>query len=105
MSEFKGTKGVWEVEPTTALNENDEPLYYDIKVNGISFVSTFRSAALGISDKEQESNAKLIAAAPELLETLNEVLSYLHSFKKEDLAEAEFMLEFKISQAIKKATE
>ncbi len=67
---FKGTKGKWEVRPTGALNEDGLPLFYDITVNKSSFISTHKNLYLGMSNEQQEANAKLIAAAPEMFEML-----------------------------------
>lgn len=75
MSEFKGTKGKWELTHTLAKREdNITPLYYTINVNGLSFLSTIKNEYLGISDEEQFANAKLISCAPEFLNMLQQVV-------------------------------
>lgn len=70
MSEFKGTKGRWEVKPTQAKREDGTPLYHDISVDGSHFISTFRNRDLDIDSVQDLANAKLIASAPEMLEML-----------------------------------
>lgn len=75
MSEFKGTKGEWTINPTGALNENGEPLFYDIKIGCQSFISTFKNKEIGVTDAEQLANAKLIACAPEMLEILDKIIT------------------------------
>lgn len=66
MNEFKGTQGEWEV---VAGDDNAPDVISDIGVE-IAFTPTYNG------DKtEQWHNAKLIAAAPELLEALQKMLS------------------------------
>jgi len=61
---FKGTKGPW-----VASNNS---VYWDIKKKGSMqcLASTQANEHLGIDEKVEEANAKLIAAAPELLKAL-----------------------------------
>lgn len=65
MKEFKGTSGKWEV---VAGDDNAPDIISDIGVE-IAFTPTYNS------DKtEQWHNAKLIAASPELLSALQQLL-------------------------------
>ena len=66
MSEFKGTKGAWEV--------HDNGYFFDIQVKGTTLASTQNNLYLNIDEKVQLANAKLIACAPEMLEMLNECI-------------------------------
>ena len=71
MSEFKGTKGKWEVEfDTTSLQKH-------IKC-GNKYI-----AEVSFGNVENNSNAKLIAHAPEMLE----MLKYFTAFPDEDFEE------------------
>jgi len=100
--EFKGTKGEWEIRPTGALNENEKPLFYDIAVNGSSFISTHKNDyILEMNDDQQLANAKLIAAAPEMLEMLDKFLS---EFEHDNATEYECELFYQAKKLIKKAT-
>ena len=68
MKEFKGTKGRWEAKYKIGCDINirikqDETIIAD----GYSFAS-------GIPNEEAEANAKLIAAAPELLDALQGIM-------------------------------
>jgi hypothetical protein len=87
MENFKGTKGEWVVQGDfhpQIFSETKSIAAVNSQITGFAY------------------NAKLIAAAPEMLNQLNEVLSYLNSMPK---FEAENMLYFKIASIIKKATE
>ena len=75
--EFKGTKGKWEVKSDTVFS-------------GVYDVVTSEGAP---TFEEDEANAKLIAAAPELLEAfyksigvLNEILHDLENEQNHELA-------------------
>ena len=102
--EFKGTKGKWEMHPTTAINNDGFPLYYDIKIGNQSFLSTHKNTVIGISDDEQEANAKLIASAPELLEACESMLKAFNNAPKDWLMTSEVMdAEKQMANAIAKA--
>jgi len=106
MSEFKGTKGKWDIRPTQALNENGKPLFYDIVIGGSSFISTHRNEYINIGDEQQLANAKLISCAPEMLEMLNKIIIFIT--KNKDKNYMIKLLEREVSeleQLIKKATE
>jgi hypothetical protein len=94
MSEFKGTKGKWEIRPTSVLNKGGKPLFYDIVVNGSSFMSTHKNEYIeGMSDIQQEANAQVISCTLEMLQMLKEIA-------KENVSKHYF----KINKLIKKAT-
>lgn len=80
--EFKGTKGKWEV---MYLGSD---LYHNVGINGLSFISTFKNKFLEITNEEDIYNAKLIAAAPELLEEIKGTLIDLKILYHQILSEA-----------------
>ena len=77
MKEFKGTKGDWEILPTSEyrkwVNVTSE--------KGIIARVFYGEAQPEIYKEEAEANAKLTAAAPELLQTVIE----LHTLLEEHL--------------------
>lgn len=94
MSEFKGTKGRWEVtDPTNELK------WVNINADdGLPHLRSFWGE--GVTKEEAKANAQLISKAPEMLEMLNHILftvfwngSNLNLHNKE-----------KIEQLIKEAT-
>ena len=84
MSEFKGTKGKWEIEFDTAS------LQKHIKC-GNKYI-----AEVSFGNVENNSNAKLIESAPEML-------GFLYSIESSENTPAEYRRQAK--QLIKKATE
>lgn len=73
MAEFKGTKGEWRLGKTggCVVSDNDESLH----ISG-AFGEEAKEYYGGnlICESVSNANAKLIAAAPELLEALNEMV-------------------------------
>lgn len=77
MNEFKGTKGEWNL--ITAIYSSKmfgtHNGFQIIGNNGRRFVCDVTlNNAVGIPEDERQANAKLIAAAPDLLEALHNVL-------------------------------
>ncbi|MBO0323494.1 hypothetical protein J0X14_14390 [Muricauda sp. CAU 1633] len=69
MEEFKGTKGEWK--------ENQSEVYSSIYKNGEPFDLVKVASLVQINPDETKANAKLIAAAPDLLEALKDVYDLL----------------------------
>ena len=82
--EFKGTKGKWEIDNLSVIDDKGfevAEISNPMRINpnwgelGLSHWSGNEGVGyVNISDEEAEANAKLIAAAPELLEALIEVV-------------------------------
>lgn len=97
MNNSKHTPGEWTVDYDHNQNFTDI-----IKVNVIAGKKKIFSASNGGGDfEEQEANAKLIAAAPELLEVLEKIKEW-HTMAK--IARPKFPSEI-LFAIIKKATE
>lgn len=92
MSTNKFTEGEWQLK-------SDLQMYYfiDSKETGDN-IATLMKTFIKISNEEAEANAKLIAAAPTMLEALYQVLKVV------DLDELHPEVLFKIKAAINKAT-
>lgn len=96
--ETKHTKGEWKVEVLKFGFPSSTVLTYGVSVDEgdpICGLASKRS-----NPKEAEANAKLIAAAPELLDALKDVLTV---FEERETA-IPISTQMKIEQAIKKAT-
>jgi len=98
--EFKGTKGEWNIDPkiSTVIRSYDG--------RGVANVSVYTSntATLDI-DAENEANAKLIAAAPELLDCVQQLRKFIDDIQT-SCAAGEDMLQYlkaKSDAAITKA--
>ena len=89
--EFQGTKGKWEV---VAQNETGALI---TGMNGNESICTVWGSV-----DEFEANAKLIAAAPELLEALIECSAFLNTVQSPDTSARNLKTE--IDNAINKAT-
>lgn len=90
------TKGKWAVRPVNVVNENGNPLYYDIVSDDKMFASTHKNQYIDdMSDEMQLANAKLIACAPEMLELLIKI-NNKKTFHQGDFSE--------IKELIQKAT-
>ena len=101
MAEFKGTKGSWRVDGHIG-HQGIETMNV-MQVNGGITVATINKfSPYEIPKEVQEANAKLIAAAPDLLEALNELKKWVLNLK--DWRGIDPPIELAI-EAIKKATE
>ena len=102
MTQFKGTPGPWEIKP----EEVDRPY---IRIRGTRLGGRFKVANVlspnydGVDHREAHetrANARLIAAAPELLEALTVTLDEIGHWLSQQKPE----LRQKIVSAINKAT-
>jgi hypothetical protein len=76
MKEFKGTKGEWSVFNTSQIKTGNFSLGIDCKSErGIKSVIIFEERDR--KPLEELANAKLIAAAPDLLEALQELVEIM----------------------------
>jgi hypothetical protein len=107
--EFKGTKGKWKI----GIAFQGETPNIKIKTNGqllvVEDVDGKAVALLGrILEVEQESNAKLIEAAPEMFEMLKmvkyELTSCIKKLSKHGY-EVDFQTPFEIEQLLTKITQ
>ena len=72
--EFEGTKGEWKFIETTQHPTNEDETVSFIQTKNFAFDITHMTC---ISKTESEANAKLIAAAPDLLEALKDIKDWL----------------------------
>ena len=73
MKEFKGTKDEWVQGATFFSEEEEQPVYWiDIRV-GDNKLAQVNGIHYGISNEECVANAKLMLAAKDLLEALQEL--------------------------------
>ena len=86
MSEFKGTPGPWEIKP-------EEVDKHYIRIRGTQLGGRYKVANVltpvyeGVHEreaKETRANAHLIAAAPELLEALQQTIPHMREQSKLD---------------------
>lgn len=96
MSEFKGTKGKWLLNP---LTDPTDPDYYCLYTKSGSFLTVQHigtiSKKYNDNPEETQYNALLISKAPEMLEMLNKL--YANDLLKDNAEE--------VLQLIKEATE
>ena len=111
MSEFRGTKGKWEFYPIS--EESNGYISVEIQMGSIMVYNGIYPYTFS-EDKEKsieilEANAKLIACAPEMLEMLENVVTWYgkRDFKTNELYSSNFQepLIKEAMQLIKKATE
>ena len=90
MSKLKHTPGPWNIDSSVSTTEI-------CTVYGLptGWSSIHAPESCGISEKEQLSNARLIAAAPEMLEILKKVQSAVND-------EMQFQVSFEVDEIIKK---
>lgn len=97
MSEFKGTKGEWDV-----YVDNDNFCIKNEKLEAICIIS---SKAM---DNEESANAKLISYAPELLEMVKtlqfELTENIKDLHLKGFPEADFQTCYEAHELIKKVT-
>jgi len=93
MSEFKGTKGEW------SIFQQDEYIHIENKFSSeaITTLVGWNNDEIGLA------NAKLIACAPEMLDTLEKCNDFLN--KVQSPMTASIFLRNEINDLIKKATE
>ena len=77
--EFKGTKGEWKITGTSEQRT---------MINGSSIDVWWNIGSSAVSEDEGKANAKLIAAAPDLLEALQGLLLNGHNDKQMGISQA-----------------
>lgn len=96
--EFKGTKTQW------LRSENSIGFVYALNYGNTNAFSLNINNDGKLSDEEIKANAQLISSAPELLESLKDVMKSFVCFRDEDLTEESLMIKNKAIKAIEKAT-
>ncbi len=94
----KHTKGIWSV----LEGKNKEFYVFVNNDNALDFIYHRVASIFATSLKEREANAKLISAAPELLNSLTELLNLLEENEPQWYLRGHYNRAIK---AIKKATE
>ncbi len=98
-NEQKHTPGHWVYH----ILDNQLPVVFTDDEDGITICQLYdENTRMGENAENNEANAKLIAAAPELLEALKDVLNHLEWDDSESPAQKAYD---KAIEAIKKATE
>ena len=77
--EFKGTKGEWKITGTGEQRT---------MINGSSIDVWWNIGSSAVSEDEGKANAKLIAAAPDLLEALQGLLLNGHNDKQIEISKS-----------------
>jgi len=106
MSEFKGTKGKWEVnnEPSNGLIDSNRAFNISSDIGLVDICAVWKDVSNNL--KESEANAKLIATAPEMLQMLQKINYFINVNKDKNYMIELLSREVKdIEQLLKKATE
>jgi hypothetical protein len=97
--EFKGTKGIWLVQEKEVNQFGKEYIPIATKTDNV-FIDVY-----GVTKKETEANAKLISCAPEMLEMLIKVNTFINENKSLNyMAELLNRDTHNLKQLIEKAT-
>lgn len=98
MSNFKGTKGKWEINKKTGVFNIGG--LYQLSISGNDRKNRQVCNVFGVDEKEGKSNAQLIAHAPEMLEMLELLIDRM---EENDLGNFPSVL--RVKKLINKATE